>query len=263
MARFDSDTALTRAADGHYRARISEDWSIGHGGGPNGGYLAAIVLRAMGECVAATDQPPRVVTTHFLRPPVPGEADVHVTVERAGRTLTTVTARLEQAGRVAVLAIAAFGANRDSFALDEHDALPYAAPAGPAVVPPAGVPPIAERYDFRLVDDPRVTRRGVIGGWLAFEDRRSFDAAALVAAADAWLPVLGVHAPEPVALPTIELTVHLRRALPPAGAGEWLACRFRSTLVADGYVEEDGELWAPGLGLVAISRQLSAVQRRR
>ena len=43
--RFDRDTAVRRLADGEYEARIDRGWWIVVG--PNGGYLAAIVTRAL------------------------------------------------------------------------------------------------------------------------------------------------------------------------------------------------------------------------
>jgi len=60
--------------------------------GPNGGYLAAIILRAM---TAELDESARAapsLTCHYLRPPGAGELRVDVTVERSGRSLSTVSA---------------------------------------------------------------------------------------------------------------------------------------------------------------------------
>jgi acyl-CoA thioesterase len=54
--------------------------------------------------------------------------------------------------------------------------------------------------------------------------------------------------------PTIDLTVHFRSPLPLPDS--LLLGRFTSTLVRDGFFEEDGQLWAPDGSLVAQSRQL-------
>ncbi len=72
--------------------------------GPNGGYLAAIVLRAMVAEVGEGEREPRSLTLHYLRPPADGPVHIAVTVERAGRSLSSVTARLEQDGRVCIIA---------------------------------------------------------------------------------------------------------------------------------------------------------------
>jgi hypothetical protein len=50
--------------NGRYRAQLSKDWGIW---GPNGGYLAAIALRAAGE--VANIQRPASFYCHFLSSP--------------------------------------------------------------------------------------------------------------------------------------------------------------------------------------------------
>ena len=62
-----------------------------------------------------------------------------------------------------------------------------------------------------------------------------------------------------VAAPTLDLTIHIRRPLPPAGMGadDYVLGRFWSRLAVGGVWEEDGELWTPGGELIAQSRQLA------
>ena len=45
MTRFDRDTALSALGDNRFRVRIDPGWWITHG--PNGGYVAAILARAV------------------------------------------------------------------------------------------------------------------------------------------------------------------------------------------------------------------------
>src|SRR5215207_8421309 len=91
---FDDDTGVRALGDGAWEGRIEESWYAGLG--PLGGYVMAIVLRAI---VLVTDdeaRQPRSLTVHFLRAPHAGAVTVRPVVERAGRSLTTVTAHLEQ-----------------------------------------------------------------------------------------------------------------------------------------------------------------------
>src|SRR4051794_28564217 len=97
VAEFDRDTAVQPTGDGVYAATVSPDWSVPRG--PNGGYIAALVLRAMEARIADAERAPRSLTVHYLRPPAVGQpCEIHVAVERAGRTLTSLSARLLQDG---------------------------------------------------------------------------------------------------------------------------------------------------------------------
>lgn len=59
-------------------------------------------------------------------------------------------------------------------------------------------------------------------------------------------------------VPTLELTVQIRRRPEPDG---YLASRFTTTAVTDGYLEEDGDIRAADGSLVALSRQLALAAR--
>ena len=100
------------------------------------------------------------------------------------------------------------------------------------------------------------------GGWLRFSDARGTDAIALAMFADAWFPAPWVRLRGPVAAPTIDLTVHFRgpRAASALAPGEPVLAVFRSTTAADGFFEEDGELWTRDGVLLAQSRQLALLE---
>ncbi|WCB95860.1 hypothetical protein DSM104299_04611 [Baekduia alba] len=266
---FDADTTVVPAAPGVYDATISDRWAVPRG--PNGGYIAALMLRAMEAEVGDPDRAPRSLTLHYLRPPVPGEpAQIHVAVERAGRTLTSLSARLLQDGRPMVVVLAAF-------ASDFPTAADYASPApdvGPPpaqlhTVPPApGVPEIALRTAlqpvFGAMADTGVSLaaggdEALVGGWLRLAEPRAADAAALAFYCDAWLPAPFALLKAPAPAPTIDLTIHFRTRLPHPGmdADAPVLARFSSTTSRGGFFEEDGSIWAPDGTLLAQSRQLA------
>src|SRR5215212_6809155 len=103
--RFDADTALVPLGGGTYAARIDRGWWIERG--PNGGFVAALVLRGLAAEVDDSERAARSLTVHYLVPPVEGDATLTVTVERAGRLATFATARLVQGDRLLALAMAA------------------------------------------------------------------------------------------------------------------------------------------------------------
>jgi len=260
-SEFDRATAVAALGAGAWAGTVDGGWFAGRG--PNGGYLAAIVLRAMVAELGDPSREPRSLTCHYLRPPAAGEVRIDVTVERAGRATSTLTARVSQNDRPCVLGVAAFGVD-------------VAAPAAyttapPEVPPPDAVAPvdnsgsglsIVSRFEARpAVGAPMFAgaREAVTGGWLRFADARATDAIALAMFADAWWPSPWVRLREPVPAPTMDLTVHFRapRAAAALAAGEPVLTVFRSTTAADGFFEEDGEVWTTDGKLVAQSRQLA------
>ena len=260
MSRFTTDTAVESLGGGRYGARIDRGWWIERG--PNGGYLAAIVLRAM---LAELDDPerrPRSLTLHYLRPPVEGRCEVVVVVERAGRGMTTLSARLQQDGVDCITALVALGVDRAGVGFDDQRA--------PQVSPPEDVPPppdreirvpIHERYEVRPTFGAApfsTSTEALTGGWIRTTDHDPVDEALVAALTDAWIPAVFSRLESPVGVPTIDLTIHFRQA--PSTASTWSLVRFRTRLVAEGYLEEDGEVWSADGRLLAQSRQLAVVQ---
>jgi acyl-CoA thioesterase len=260
-SEFERATAVAPAGDGVWTATIDPGWFAGRG--PNGGYLAAIVLRAMVAQLADPEREPRSLTCHFLRPPAAGPAHLDVTVERSGRATSTLTARLSQHGRDCVLGVAAFGIAVPAPA--EYATVPPAVPSPEDVAVADGRPSglsMASRFEVRPAlgsDLFAGAGEALTGGWLRLAEPGPVDAVTLAMFADAWWPAPWVRLREPVAAPTIDLTVHFRapRAAARLHPGEPVLAVFRSTTAADGFFEEDGELWTRDGVLLAHSRQLA------
>jgi acyl-CoA thioesterase-2 len=90
---FEADTR-PEGGDGRYRATLCEDWRIW---GPNGGYLAAIALRAAGR-EAAIDRPASF-HCHFVSIARFEEVTLLVTPVRAGRRSESFRVAMTQDGR--------------------------------------------------------------------------------------------------------------------------------------------------------------------
>lgn len=260
MAGFLHDTAVDPLGGGRYAADLSRRWWIARG--PNGGYLAAIVLRAVQAEIDDVARSPRSLTLHYLRPPQEGPVEVTVQVLRVGRGMTTVAARMEQGGRSCIEALAALGVDRPGPAFDDLP-MPAGLPGPEQLAPlPRGDQdiPIRDRYDTRLAlgGSPfEVGEEALTGGWIRAVDDPPVDAALVAALTDAWLPAVFTRAAVPVGVPTIDLTIHFRQ--PPPQVPGWCLVRFRSNLAQGGYVEEDGEVWSADGRLLAQSRQLAVL----
>jgi acyl-CoA thioesterase len=255
----DEDLELTQSGDGAWTARIAEEWWTPRG--PLGGYVMALGLRAMEEAVDDPERLPRSATMHFLRSPEAGEVNVSAAIERQGRSLTSVSARMEQQGNLVGLALGAYSKPWEGPHLDDAP-MPEVEPPDqslPEATRPGAPnrPPFLDRMDMQ----PRFgaapfsgAEEAEIGGWLGLREERPIDAATVAILADAWFPAPWARLKSFAPAPTIDLTLHFRAPLPLAD--RLLLGRFETKLVRDGFFEEDGELWARDGTLVAQSRQL-------
>ncbi|MFE4611736.1 thioesterase family protein [Streptomyces niveus] len=269
-SEFDRDTSVTLREPGVYDADLSEGWTILSA--VNGGYLLAIVARALRDALPHPD--PFTVTAHYLTPSKPGPAVVRTEAVRTGRTLATGQASLFQyeadgteVERVRVLA--AYGA-LDSLNDDVHTSVkpPVLPPPeqclgtedGPAAFPDDSG--FARRVAIRL--DPATTGwavgapsgKGEVRGWFSLADAREPDPLSLLLTVDSFPPTafdLGLMG----WTPTVELTTHVRARPAPGPLRVFVTTRN----LAGGYLEEDAEVWDTADRLVAQSRQLARAPR--
>lgn len=253
---FADDTAVTRLGPGRFTAELHERWSSLVG--IHGGYTAAIVTNAM---TAAVDDPSRALrsfATQFASIPRPGPVDIEVIVERTGKSMTTTSARLLQAGRVLQVAHAASSTIRPGLAYDDHVRPRDADPgATPRFASPAGVGHF-DNADVRL--DPDVVPFGGgeeawVAAWLRPLQHEPIDAAWLVAMCDLLPPAVFSRTTAPVKAATIEYVVHLATAEPSVPRGEYVYLSCRSPLSNEGFAVEDATMWAPDGQVLAVARQ--------
>ncbi|HEY7223760.1 MAG TPA: thioesterase family protein [Micromonosporaceae bacterium] len=267
MAGFDEATRVEAAGDGTYRAQLDPEWTVG--GRPHGGYLLALVGRAVLAVTADHPQPLSASAVYASSPEV-GPATVSVEVIRAGRLASQVRARLSQQGRVRVEALFVTGA------LEEAPEARFADAPPPAVAPieectRLPMEPMGPGFRIAMLDmvaqhiDPAsfADARADMRGWLAFDDRTGAgepdiwrrDTVSLLYAADAFPPptlTLGSIG----WVPTLELTAYLR-SIPAPGP---LRIRQRSRLVAGGLVDIVCEAWDSLDRVVVQATQLAAVR---
>jgi acyl-CoA thioesterase len=273
---FDRDTAVRRverredrerAGRAEFAAEVSPDWRAGRG--PHGGYLAAILLRALVETVADPLRAPRSLTIHYARAPQPAPVRIHTVLERQGRSLSTLSARIEQDGSLVALALAAFSIAWSAPKIAElpmPDVEPQDSERASGRLLFEGAPP----FTRHLVLQPRIgavpftgsDRPMEVGGWLGLAEERPIDALSLAFFSDALFSPPFIRLSEPATTPTIDLTIHFRTPMPRTGSPdprELCFARFRSGLIHEGFFEEDGVIWAADGSVLAQSRQLGIV----
>ncbi|MEV5160268.1 thioesterase family protein [Streptomyces sp. NPDC053728] len=269
-SEFDRDTAVTLREEGVYDAELSAGWTIIHA--VNGGYLLAMLGRALGEALPHPD--PFSVSAHYLTASVPGPAVIRTQVVRTGRTLSTGEASLFQyaqdGSEVERIRVLATYGDLDGLTGEiRTTARPPAIPpldrclgASDGTAPIPGSSAITERLDVKL--DPATvgwavgapSGKGEMRGWFGLADGRDADPLSLLLTVDALPPTsfeLGLKG----WTPTVELTTHIR-CRPAPGP---LRVSITTRNLAGGFLEEDADVWDSSDRLVAQSRQLARAPR--
>lgn len=269
LGEFDRDTAVSlqesKASESVFAATVADGWQAGRG--PHGGYLAAMILRALTETVDEAQRAPRSLTIHYLRAPEPGPVSIHTRIERAGRSLSTLSARMEQEGKLVALALSAFSVPWSGPEISEIE-MPEVKGPDPVREPGSlikhGAPPFTRHIVLqpRLGGMPFTDREQPmeLGGWLGLADPRPLDALALAFFSDALIPAPFMRTSSPNPAPTIDLTVHFRASLPRVASpdpDELCLIRIRGGVIHEGFFEEDGVIWAADGTVLAQSRQLA------
>jgi acyl-CoA thioesterase len=268
-AEFDRAIAVQALGDGRYGAVVDPGW--GAPMGPNGGYLAAIAVRALeAELDPAGERRIRSLTCHFLRRAAEAPIELRVEAVRSGRRMAFGRLSGFQDGREVLSAMAAFSVS----------GLPEVAAWAPAM-PDGGPPPVGED-DWAPLDErmpalmhrvriaPRIGGRVfsgrelasgeaiASGGWVELREPRGVDSAFVALCSDVWWPPSLEPLTAPAGVPTVDLTIHFRADLPPGGLPDQpLFGRFLTTTAAGGFIEEDGVVFAADGTLLAHSRQLA------
>jgi len=96
-----------------------------------------------------------------------------------------------------------------------------------------------------------------VGAWVGLrEPTAGLDATVLALFSDALYSPPFVRLARPATSPTIDLSVHFRADLAPLlGSKELCLARFCSSVLHEGFFEEDGVIWAPDGRVLAQSRQ--------
>lgn len=164
MGSFEDDTAVTPVGASRFGCIIDPSRCVITG--PNGGYLAAIVVRALDLRFDTGDRALRSLTVHYLRAPEPGAAEAEILPEREGRNVTFARVQMSQDGRIFATVLAVLARSGEGFELDAAVAPEVVAPDS---IEPLGAsdeaPPFARHFDFRPALHP-AEGEAITGGWL-------------------------------------------------------------------------------------------------
>jgi hypothetical protein len=256
--------ALDRTGAGEYERTTDRTW-WGHDA-QFGGYVEALALEAMRAELDDPEMAPASMSVHFFRPFVDGPFRAEVTLERRGRTMANLHARLYSNGKLAGQAIGAFAVRR---ARAEHRALQPPAELSRPVEPDEDdapsqlkIPTHAHFRFFPRVGDFVMGGGGTeVGGWVVPRFDTPIDASLVAMLQDLWLPAIYHHWETPAIAVSVDITTQFRAALPPEGerAADGVFVLLRTAGSLGGMVDEDCEIWSRSGELLSQGRQLRFV----
>lgn len=267
MGDFERDTRVEGGA-GRYTITLSSDWDIW---GPNGGYLAAIALRAAGA--EAKIRRPATFAAHYLSVARFAPVDVEVTALRLGKRSESYRVSMWQDGKRILEALTRTAAESDGL---EHDVA-----RAPVVPDPAGLKSSDElwkqdrpRFAFwqnleqRPTDwdprDPPPPRDPEHVSWYRFRPRATFDdpftdAARSLLLIDTmiWPAAWRKHLPNDYYAPNLDVVAWFHRLEPQS---EWLLCEAHAPIAHGGLIGGTARIWTEDRRLVASGgEQLACV----
>lgn len=238
---------------------IDESWSVG--GKPHGGFL---LRTAVALALDAAHPDPLAVSAHYVSSPDHGDADVEVERLRTGRRVASSRVRIAQSGAVRAEVLVSAGTLSDAEPYWTSGRVPPSlppvedCPRTPSVGPTGTKVGYFDHVDLRM---DMATAQWALGkpaghaevrGWMRRDDGADASPLDLLVFADAMPPVtfdLGLMG----WVPTLELTVLLRGLAAPG----WVRVVQRATVLRDGWLDEECEIWDSADNLVVQARQLA------
>lgn len=259
MGSFVDDTVVTMV-DGRLTANLSRDWDIW---GPNGGYIASIVLRAVGK-IAPPGHKPATFSCQYL---AAGQFDaVGIAVEpvRQGRNAWCVNAALTQNGK-RVLQAQVWTTNQTDGPQKLDRKMPdvpkpAALKSWAELVPQDKAHPFWMHFDSKpvkpIMGDDYDARGSVVENWYRFRD--------FPVTKDVWLdntrPLLlidtiqwpswhrGLKEKPNYIAPSLDVTVWFHER---PGRAEWLLGHARADVAGGGLIHGNVHIWSEDGRLIA------------
>ena len=261
VAKLHDDTILIGRGDGAYDAVLSDRWMVPSG--PNGGYLAALMLRA--AIAASGGLTPRALNVQFLSALPPGPAVVETNILRAGRSVTTIDVVLTVAER-SIVGRASLGPPRDGveFCDVEMPDVPSPEDLPSEQWPEDNESSVHLRYDMRFAaggahEYDHQAAEAI--GWIRTDDAAAVDHLVVAALADSWPPPVARRQRSGVGAPTMDLTIHFRDSLTEP-IDDFVLAHSRTRMARDGFADLDTDLWSRDGRLLATARQLGLLVPR-
>jgi acyl-CoA thioesterase II len=245
-----AEATRVQGSDGIYRAELSQGWEIW---GPNGGYLAALALRAAGQLAGL--QRPASLNCHFLSSPAFKEVTLEAQVLKRGRRSESISVQMRQDDKPVLHALVRTVAEAPGY---QHQTI-----TAPQVPPPRELRsyhelwpdeaslrlPFWRNIEGRPVDQSidRRPRPGPRLDWVRFQPRPTFDdifvdaARALILLDTFGMPAANnLYRDNAFIAPNLDISAWFHQFSP---LSEWLLIEQECPIATGGLMGVSGRVW--------------------
>lgn len=261
MGDFERDTAVEATGENHFRADLSRDWEIW---GPNGGYVAAIALRAAGR--VARIPRPASFAGHFVSTARFAPVEIAVTPVHLGRRAESLRVALSQNGRAVFEGLLRTAAEGPGL---EHDHTkppdvpdPESLKGAAELREPGTEPPYpfwnnleARPVHLERFSGPPTPSDPIWLEWYRFRPRATFDdpfvdagRALLLIDTMSWPAASRPHVDRTWVAPNLDVTAWFHASDP---TGEWLLSDHDAPIAEGGLMGTRGRVWSRDRRLLA------------
>lgn len=260
---YELDASMPIADDGEGRWRSLAGRAYGNRVGPYGGWIAALLMRAILE--QRPQGEPLSLTVTYLGGCKDGELKGTTRLLRRSRTNEHWTAEFSDTEAPVAHAVATFGIRRPTVSLGD---LPPPLPApDPATIPVRpkfpGAPGFFDRFDVRIFEGnpfgpggrPSNTKSRA---WVKDADGRPLDYVSLASHADAPVPRIFLKTGAPGMTATMSMSVyfHATQAAFEEAGGDFILVEAECRHGHDGFHDQTAHIWTRSGTLLATTEQV-------
>ncbi len=255
----------------HYEGVFTPDWFQGKG--VFGGVVAAAFMHATCEALVKKEvkRTPRTMTVHFMAAPQAIHTEIFLTLEKVGRLVSFISARMIQNQESVALATITLGHPRDKENNPKVEVMYLPPRPAPQYPDPSTIFEVPQdmplmptyckylSYRFCAGDAPYSgSKKPITGGYSQFRANYPLNYAHLCAMLDTWPPAFFASLTRPSVAATVDLTYHFYTDAPELCDPPFL---YHGEILGmmDGYADEKGFLWDFQGKALASARQLIAL----
>lgn len=260
MTSIVQDASITQLSATRWRGEMKPGWRVGVV--PNGGYVLAVAAGVIQQALEHKD--PLSINAFYLAPTEIGEFVCDVDILRQGKNTSFVQLRLIQNDELKATFTAAY-TELDGLIGEDWSSSPP--PTYPDWQQCEAVPfpkhiEYGQQVELRLTEGAEIyygktpPNTGRLAGWVRFTNDITIDPLSLMFINDCLPPPIFTCFGFQAWVPTVELTVQIRRR-PAAGP---VKVRYKTTQLTKGVMEQDCEIWDGTDQLVCMSRQTAKIR---